>query len=79
MAGAPRPSLSLVLMADTKVAESLRLSRKAIRLQVNTSTTSYYPFRVIGPLSNLQEFVDAFGLKAGDRIVRGPGQRVRIW
>jgi putative endopeptidase len=51
----------------------------AIRLQVKTSTTTYYPFRVIGPLSNLPEFADAFALNASDRMVRDPGQRVRIW
>ncbi len=52
---------------------------EAIRGQVETSTTSVSPFRVIGPLSNLDGFIAAFGLKEGDRMVRPPGQRVRIW
>ena len=36
-------------------------------------------FRVIGPLSNLEEFARAFGCKAGDAMVRDEASRVRIW
>jgi putative endopeptidase len=36
-------------------------------------------FRVIGPLSNLEEFAAAFGCKEGDPMVRKAGKRVRIW
>jgi putative endopeptidase len=36
-------------------------------------------FRANGPLSNLQAFYDAFGLKPGDRLYREPDQRIRIW
>jgi endothelin-converting enzyme/putative endopeptidase len=36
-------------------------------------------FRVIGPLSNLPEFQDAFHCKAGDPMVRPPTQRCAVW
>jgi putative endopeptidase len=36
-------------------------------------------FRVIGPLSNMPEFAQAFGCKEGDPMVRGEGARIRIW
>jgi predicted metalloendopeptidase len=36
-------------------------------------------FRANGPLSNLQEFYDAFEVKAGDKLYRAPGDRVKIW
>jgi predicted metalloendopeptidase len=36
-------------------------------------------FRVNEPLSNLQAFYDAFGVKPGDRLYREEKARVRIW
>ncbi len=36
-------------------------------------------FRAIGPLVNMQEFYDAFGIKAGDPMWVPPEQRARIW
>jgi predicted metalloendopeptidase len=36
-------------------------------------------FRVNGPLSNLDGFHEAFGVRPGDRLFRAPDQRVRIW
>jgi putative endopeptidase len=36
-------------------------------------------WRVNGPLSNLKEFQDAWGCKAGDAMVRDAAQRARIW
>ncbi len=36
-------------------------------------------FRVNGPLSNLQEFHDAFGVKEGDKMFRPKAERVEIW
>jgi len=35
--------------------------------------------RAIGPLVNLQEFFDAFGIKAGDPMWRKPEDRAKIW
>lgn len=36
-------------------------------------------FRVNGPLSNMEEFYEAFNLKKGDKLYRAPKQRARIW
>jgi putative endopeptidase len=36
-------------------------------------------WRVIGPLSNLPEFAQAFGCKAGDVMVRADSLRTEIW
>jgi predicted metalloendopeptidase len=38
-----------------------------------------WPYRANGPVSHLQAFYDAFGVKQGDRLYRAPDQRVRIW
>ncbi len=36
-------------------------------------------YRVIGPLSNLEEFYSAFNVKPGDKMYRADSVRVRIW
>lgn len=36
-------------------------------------------FRVIGPLSNLKEFQQTFGCKAGSAMVRPPDERCEVW
>jgi len=36
-------------------------------------------FRAFGPLSNMQEFYDAFGVKEGDAMYRPANKRVNIW
>ncbi len=36
-------------------------------------------FRVLGPLSNMPEFAEAFSCKASDAMVRPPAQRCAIW
>jgi predicted metalloendopeptidase len=38
-----------------------------------------WPYRANGPVSHLQGFYDAFGVKPGDRLYRPPAERVRIW
>jgi putative endopeptidase len=57
----------------------VNMTPEAIRLRVKTYTTSYPPFRVIGPLSNHSGFIAAFSLAAGDRMVRPPEHRIVIW
>jgi putative endopeptidase len=36
-------------------------------------------WRVLGPLANVQEFYEAFGVKPGQPMYRTPGTHVRIW
>jgi len=36
-------------------------------------------FRVNGPVSNIDGFYEAFGVKPGDKLYRPPAERVRIW
>jgi putative endopeptidase len=50
-----------------------------LRRQVSVGPHSPGQFRAIGPLVNMQEFHDAFGIKAGDRMYRAPEERVKIW
>ena len=47
--------------------------------QVRTDPHSPGRFRVIGPLSNLDEFARAFGCTKGDPMVRSEELRARIW
>jgi len=47
--------------------------------QVKTNPHSPAKFRVLGPLSNMQEFYTAFGVKEGDKMYRKPEDRVEIW
>jgi putative endopeptidase len=36
-------------------------------------------WRVLGPMSNIPEFYQAFGVKPGQPMWRAPEQRVHIW
>jgi putative endopeptidase len=36
-------------------------------------------WRVIGPLSDVPEFYDAFGVREGQAMWRAPGERARVW
>ena len=48
--------------------------------QLTTSNPhAWSEFRANGPLSNCQGFYDTFKLKAGDKLYRAPGERVKIW
>jgi putative endopeptidase len=51
----------------------------ALRRQVSVGPHSPGQFRAIGPLVNMQEFHDAFGIKEGDAMYRRPEERVKIW
>ncbi len=52
---------------------------KSLVNMVKTNPHSPARFRVIGPLSNMQEFYDAFEVKPGDKMYRKPEERVQIW
>lgn len=47
--------------------------------QVKSNEHSPAKFRVIGPLSNMPEFYEAFGIKQGDAMWRPEEKRVKIW
>jgi putative endopeptidase len=52
---------------------------EALKLQVNTDPHSPDKFRVIGPLSNMPEFYEAFDCKQSDAMFRPAEERVVIW
>jgi predicted metalloendopeptidase len=52
---------------------------EALRLQVNTDPHSPAKFRVLGPLSNLDEFAAAFAVPEGAPMRRPKSERVEIW
>lgn len=51
----------------------------ALRRQVVVGPHSPGMFRAIGPISNMPEFFEAFGIKEGDPMWRKPEARVKIW
>ena len=51
----------------------------ALRRQVAAGPHAPGHFRAIGPLVNMQEFFDAFGIKEGDPMWRKPEDRAKIW
>ena len=58
-------------------AGSIRPEMAAQRLITDPHSPAKY--RVNGPLSNLQEFYSAFGLKEGDALYRPDSTRAKIW
>jgi len=52
---------------------------EALRVMINTNPHSPNKFRVIGPLSNLPEFYQAFGCAEGMPMVRPAAVRPKIW
>jgi len=52
---------------------------ESVRLRAQTDPHAPPRFRVDGPLSNLPQFADAFGCKAGSAMVRPPGKRCEVW
>ena len=52
---------------------------QSIANQVMTDVHAPNFLRVNGPMSNMQEFFDAFGIKEGDKMWRSPDSRVKIW
>ncbi len=52
---------------------------EGIANQVRSNEHSPAKFRVIGPLTDMPEFLQTFGIKEGDAMWRSEYQRVRIW
>ncbi len=50
-----------------------------MRKLVLTNPHSPSKFRVLGPLSNMKEFYDAFGVKPGNNMYRNEAERAVIW
>ncbi|MFZ4613155.1 MAG: M13 family metallopeptidase, partial [Bacteroidia bacterium] len=51
----------------------------ALKKQVNTNPHSPSMFRGNGPLTNLPEFYEAFGVKEGDKMFVSAEKRAKIW
>jgi endothelin-converting enzyme/putative endopeptidase len=58
-------------------SDAIRIEQQ--RLMVQGDPHPIAKFRVIGPLSNMPEFVHAFSCKAGAAMVRPPEQQCRVW
>ena len=52
---------------------------EAVANQVRSNEHSPSKFRVIGPLTDMPEFYEAFGIKEGDAMWRADNVRVKIW
>jgi len=57
----------------------IKYKDETLRTQVNTDPHSPGMFRANGPISNIKEFYDAFGVKPGDKMYREEKDRVKIW
>ncbi len=55
------------------------ITAAAAKLRLATDPHAPHTLRVNGPVSNLQEFHDAFGVQPGDGMWRDPAARVDIW
>jgi predicted metalloendopeptidase len=52
---------------------------EALRNQLMTDPHSPGPYRAFVPLVNNDAFLRTFDVKAGDKMYRAPGERVKIW
>lgn len=54
-------------------------TEEGLRQRVATDPHSPGHFRAIGSLSNMPEFIEAYGVKEGDGMYIAPEKRVKIW
>lgn len=52
---------------------------EALKQRLKTDVHSPGMYRVIGPLSNMDEFIKAFEIKEGQKMAKTPTERVNIW
>ncbi len=52
---------------------------ESLRTQVNVDPHAPNLFRANGPIVNMDEFYDAFGVKPGDKLYRKEDDRIKIW
>lgn len=57
----------------------IRMRDDALRQRLLTDPHSPGMYRALVPLTNLQAFYDAWGVKPGDGMYRPPEERVKIW
>jgi putative endopeptidase len=62
-------------------AQGWRMNMRPEYLKQMIKTNNHAPAttRVSGPLSNMKEFYEAFGVKEGDKMYRQPADRAEIW
>lgn len=56
-----------------------KFTDEAMEVKVKTGPHSPGKYRVLGPLSNIPEFYEAFNVKEGDGMYRTEEERVKIW
>jgi predicted metalloendopeptidase len=84
LAGAPAPvmdgytGMQRFYLGWARIWVDTRRESEALR-RLTVDPHSPTEFRVNGPVSNLNEFYEAFGVKEGDRLYRPPAERVKIW
>ena len=54
-------------------------SEQRLRQRLLSDVHAPAKWRVLGPMSNIPEFYEAFGVKPGQPMWRAPQERVRIW
>jgi len=85
MEGKPKPGLVDGFTAEQRFflgyAQAWRfmIREESARMRVVTDPHSPAKFRVVGPLSNLPEFFEAFACGEGTAMVRPKAQRPAIW
>lgn len=67
-----------VFMGWAQVWRGKARDAEAIRL-ISTDPHSPAKFRANGPLTNIDGFYEAFGVKEGDKMYVAPEKRIRIW
>jgi putative endopeptidase len=85
MEGKPRPPLIDGFTPEQRFflsfAQNWRRNTRPETLRLMLATDPHSPprFRVNGPVSNMPEFFEAFGCKAGDSGIRPENIQVKIW